>query len=213
MYAQLEKEALSIIFGVKKFHRYLHVYGRKITIITDHKPLTTILGPKKGIPSLAAARLQRWAIILSAYDYDIRYKSTTEHGNADGLSRLPLPTTSPSVDTTAASTFNIGQVQALPVTSEDIARATRCDSVLSKVYQYIGRGWPSQVNEELKPFKERQTELTTEGGCLFWGIRVIIPKKLQHKVLLSLHSAHTGITIRMKAVARSYFWWKGLDKD
>ena len=59
-YAQLEKETLALIFGIKKFHRYL--YSRKFTFITDHKPLTTILGPKEGIPSLAAAHLQRWAI-------------------------------------------------------------------------------------------------------------------------------------------------------
>ena len=87
--AQLEKEALALIFGVKKFHHYL--CGRNFTLVTDHKPLVTIMGPKKGIPSLAAVCLQRWAILLSAYDYTIQFKSTTSHGNADGLSRLPLP--------------------------------------------------------------------------------------------------------------------------
>jgi hypothetical protein len=66
---------------VEHFHAYL--YGQKFTIITDHKPLTAILGPKKGIPPLAAARLQRWAWILSAYKYDIEFRPTGEHGNAD----------------------------------------------------------------------------------------------------------------------------------
>ena len=55
-YAQVEKEALAVVFRVKHFHQYL--YGHQFTLITDHKPLTTILGPYHAIPTLAAARLQ-----------------------------------------------------------------------------------------------------------------------------------------------------------
>ena len=52
--------------------------------------MTTILGPKRGVPPIAAARLQRWAIQLATYTYDIEFKSTHDHGNADALSSLPL---------------------------------------------------------------------------------------------------------------------------
>ena len=87
-YTQIQKEALAIVYGIQKFRQYL--LGRKFNLITDHKPLLTIFYPAKGIPETAASHLQRWAIILSAYDFVVQYKPTTKHGNADGLSRLPL---------------------------------------------------------------------------------------------------------------------------
>ena len=121
-YAQVEKEALSLIFGVKRFHSYL--YGRTFTIITDHKPLTAILGPKKGIPPLAAARLQRWAWILSAYQYDLKFRPTGQHGNADGLSRLPLAEVPPEDSNSDPKIFNIAQMEALPVTVRQLRSAT-----------------------------------------------------------------------------------------
>ena len=55
-------------------------------------------------------------------------------------------------------------------------------------------------------------ELTVEEGCLLWGGRVIIPHYLQEKVMAELHKEHLGIA-NMKAVAQSYVWWRGIDRD
>ena len=83
-YPQIKKEALALVYGVKKFHQFL--YGQHFILVTDHKPLTAILGPKNGLPTLAAARLQCWAMFLSAYQYDLQFRTTDKHCNADGFS-------------------------------------------------------------------------------------------------------------------------------
>ena len=70
-YAQIDKEVLGLIFGVRHFHQYL--YCRKFVLVTDHKLLLSIFGPKCAIPPLAAARLQRWAVLLSAYSYEVEF--------------------------------------------------------------------------------------------------------------------------------------------
>ena len=72
-YSQLEKEALGIVFAVKKFNRYL--MGRHFTIESDYQPLETLLGETCKIPHMASSRIIRQAITLSAYQYSIRYKA------------------------------------------------------------------------------------------------------------------------------------------
>ena len=56
-YSQIEKEALAIIYAIKKFHQYL--FGKRFILFTDHKPLLGLFSEKKGIPNMAAARMQR----------------------------------------------------------------------------------------------------------------------------------------------------------
>ena len=68
-YSQIEREAFSLVYEVKKFHQFL--FGYKFTLLMNHKLLLTVFGPKNGIPEMAASRLQRWAIILSPYTYEI----------------------------------------------------------------------------------------------------------------------------------------------
>ena len=85
-YSQLDKEALAIVFGVKKYHSYL--YGQQFVLKTNHKLLTHIFKETRATPTLASGRIQRWALILSAYSYTIKCK---EYSNSDALSWLPAP--------------------------------------------------------------------------------------------------------------------------
>ncbi|UYV83387.1 K02A2.6-like [Cordylochernes scorpioides] len=67
-YPQIEKEALAIKFGCRKFHEY--IFGRPILVETDHKPLETIF---KKCLSKSPLRLQRILLELQAYDLKVKY--------------------------------------------------------------------------------------------------------------------------------------------
>ena len=172
-YAQIQKEALGIVFGVQKFRQYL--MGHKFQLIIDHKPLVTIFYPNKGIPEMAASRLQRWAIILSSYDYEVKYQPSTLHGNADGLSRLPLQNEPVEQDDSReiVCALEERQLQSLPIHTPDIRIATSKDPTLSQVYSYTMRGWPNtahSIQEKVKPFFSKRLQLSITNGCLLWGL-------------------------------------------
>ena len=206
-YAQLEKEAMSIIFAVKKFHKY--IYGRKFSLLTDHKALTTIFGPRKGVPTLAALRLQRWSLILMAYDYDITYRRSEEHSNADFLSRAP---TNVATENLELDVNYFTYTNDLPITAKEIGSATMKDPVLSRVKDFVMHGWPGKVDANLEPYHRRRDELSVDQNCVLWGLRVIIPERHQSALLQQLHEDHFGI-VRTKAIARNYFWFPDIDKS
>ncbi|XP_054276356.1 uncharacterized protein K02A2.6-like [Macrosteles quadrilineatus] len=187
-YAQVDREALSIIGGVKKFHNYL--YGRHFEIRTDHKPLLGLFTVDKQTPNTLSPRMIRWSILLNGYDFDLVYKPGISIPNADGLSRLPC--SSNVVDQEINEVLNdvlyIESDEVKPITANIIAKETEKDPLLSKVL------------------------LWTQRGCLLWGTRVIIPSTLRQQALKLLHMGHEGI-VRTKALAQSYFWWPKLDQD
>ncbi|XP_020605308.1 uncharacterized protein LOC110044130 [Orbicella faveolata] len=163
----------------------------------NHRPLLTLFGPQQPVPAHAAARLQRWALILASYNYKIEYCSTTAHADADSMSRLPLPQTwSPKCENIEC--FFLEPEVVTNVTSQMIKRETQVDPILSKVYSYVISGWPSVVDPTVVPFKNKQDELRTQQGCVLWGTRVVVPPSLQEKVLHELHETHPGKTMLLE---------------
>ena len=152
--------------------------------------MTTELGPKSGIPTLAAARLQRWALLLAAYQYDIEYRSTEKHANADCLSRLPIQCEKSNEGVDKAKLINLLQIESLPMDVDQVRKATLNGPMLSRVLQFVMTGWPEKpIAPEITQHFNKRHEITVEDGCLLWGIRVIIPKQLRERVL---HELHTG---------------------
>ena len=134
-YAQVDREALAVIFAVTKFYKFL--WGRSFTIVTDNSAIQRILSPEKGLPVRTGHQLQHWAAILQGYNYKIVHRKADLMSVPDALSRLPC---SISIDHLSYVPKN---VLALPITVDKIAEATRSDPVLSKVLYITHIGWPN----------------------------------------------------------------------
>lgn len=205
-YSQIDKEAYSIIFGVRKFYQYL--YGRRFLLYTDHKPLLQIFNPKKSLPILSATRMQHYAIFLQAFDFDIKYKNSESNANADFVSRLPLKSEN-FCKLDEPDLFEINQIETMPVTVSELSRETALDSELKPLLEALING--KIIDSKLR-YNIDQAEFSLQQGCIFRGSRAVIPKSLQSKILNELHIAHFGV-FKMKGLARSYCWWDKIDKD
>ena len=78
--------------------------------------------------------MQRWAVFLSAYQYDVKFKGTQFHANADGLSRLPLENCSMEGLSIEPSIYNISQIDFLPITAAKVKMLLVLTQFLAKFY-------------------------------------------------------------------------------
>ena len=157
-YSQIQKEALSLVYALKKFHQFL--YGRKFIVVTDHKPLVTLFAPDKGTPAMAANRLARWALLVHQYDYTVEYRRSKDHGNVDALSRLPFSNDTSfdgeemEDDVDSVCLVRTISRQINPDNPLLVVRETAKDPILAQVMRFVKEGWPHAFSEELKDFKK-----------------------------------------------------------
>ena len=141
------------------------------------QPLTAIFHSEKGIPGMTAARMQRYALQLATHDYEIKYRTSAKHGNADGLSRVPMPTGKTVNEYDDMDVFYMNHMDVLPITASVIQNECSKDLILSKVLERTQHGWPQVSPVGVDPFFSKRHQLSIFHECIMWGIRVVVPYK------------------------------------
>ncbi|CAC5421205.1 unnamed protein product [Mytilus coruscus] len=142
--SSIEKETLAIVYGCNKFHEY--VYGRRVQIETDHKPLQSIfLKPLQQTPP----RLQRLLIALEKYDLKVDYKPGKEMYLSDHLSRSFLKETKEVLvpDLHVNDIHLIPHMQIAPEMYAKFQKETANDEHLQELQDVIFDGWPNEKTE------------------------------------------------------------------
>ena len=187
-YAQIEKEMFAVTFGLEKFRHY--TYGRDVTVITDHKPLTSIV--KKPL-SKAPKRLQNLLLRAQEYNYNLIYKAGSSIPVADALSRSPIDVATVDENEYVSNLFY------MPISDERLAEfkiATAKDPVLQKLKETIMQGWPSHrqlTSSTVLPYYNYRDELAVQDGLILRGDRIVIPTTLRQSLKKRLHVGHLGI--------------------
>nr|XP_054933842.1 uncharacterized protein K02A2.6-like [Dermacentor andersoni] len=203
---------------LREVFRRFRQHGVKLNPQKYHQPLLSLFSPDKPVPVMAAARIQRWSLLLSAYNYKIQFKPGKTLIPADTLSRLPVrqehSNTKAAEDDAREYVLLTDHLNTCPLLASDLAKMTVDDSDLAQVRDYIQNGWPRYLQpaqEPLRVYMHRKDELTYSHGIVYWGHRAVIPTSARQSMLRMLHDAHQGITAMN--LARSVFWYPGIDRD
>lgn len=203
-YAQTEKEAYALVWAVERFHLYL--FGRSFELVTDHKPLEVIFGPR----SKPCARIERWVLRLQSYKYNVKYKPGKTNV-ADPLSRLSCTSARASQCGAAAEGYvnwvvQITEPRAIRIA--EIKEESRKDATFQAVKESVDSGNWTELSTPFKPF---ETELCFQDDILLRGTRMYMPLALQSRALECAHSGHPGVT-QMKRRLRAKSWWPKIDQ-
>ena len=132
-YAVIEREALAIVWAVKRAEKFL--LGKHFSLKTDHKALEYLFNPNKSLPKHTSARIQRWAITMVGYDYNIEYVKGESISHVDALSRMHF--SDENVMNEKIVSEGIYWSQDFGVAWKDLMIETTHDRVLKKICERV----------------------------------------------------------------------------
>ena len=195
-YSNIERELLAIVFTLERLNHYM--FGRSITVQSDHQPLQSIW--KKSIVS-ASPRLQRLLLRLAHYDLNIEFLRGKENMIADALGRVCLLQSNNSKikdsNIDVIPVHHITQTALVSKTRlQELRLATQSDATLCSLAKTVHEGWPQSKKDcpkQLLDFWSFRQKISKEDGLLYKNQRLIMPHSERLETRKVLHLGHYAV--------------------
>ena len=204
-----EKEAFAIKDTVQKLD-YLLQMKRPFKLFVDHKNLVQIFSPNK-VSKPTAQKLQRWALDLQRFNYEIEHINGEDNLWADLMTRWGAPIPSPEMSKNPA------------IEVRRIKNATIPEVMRVRPLQREDFKWPNldEIKSEQQKWlsKEECINTNSEGLVVTKSGKVLIPEKsadLKIRLCVIAHSGGNSGHLGYQAAARKlaeFCWWSGCERD
>ena len=207
-YSVSELELAALVWAVRKADFYV-VNNQNLTLVTDHKALTTTL--KQPLEEIPTERLLRLRLKLSHLTYSVEYTKGQSFFLPDTLSRYPVPAQEAdhiSVNALEASLtprpdIGVGADPAL----HELIEAARADKNYQTLKQAVitGRG-VDESDDYTKLFKATYHDLAVLDDLITFQERIVIPPSYVPTLVDKLHLGHHGRDKSVHNAKERYFW-------
>jgi hypothetical protein len=212
-YSVIEREALAGAWAMQHFKSYL--WGVRFTLITDHKPLVSILNGRNY--ENLSLRLCRLATKMLAYEFSCVYRAGEMNTVADYLSRVRRPCTDQAADTTCfleeimpLTTLHVA-LQSSSISPESWRHHCATCAELKSIKVNLNDN--SDDGGGAAKYREVKSELQVVGEEVFRGKEKRVPPiSLRSSLIQMAHQGHQGM-VRSKNLLRRHFWWPGMDRE
>ncbi|CAH1229798.1 RTL1 [Branchiostoma lanceolatum] len=223
-----DREFWAMVWAIRNFRPYL--YGRRFTLLTDHRPLLSCLKTPLG-DGIAQSRRSRWAIELSTYDFSIEYRPGTANNDADALSRRPNSPTPAD----AAGQIPVVEDSGLPATcmathlaptpAIDFLREQEADVTCNELIQWLkdsnkpdSTALHGKGRDLISLWEDFDNLFLSEGvvcrrppdSPTTTSPQIVLPRGLVPVVLQQLHddptAGHFGHARTLRRVRRRFYW-------
>ena len=202
-YSQTEKDALEVKWAKHRLREYL-LGAPRFKIVTAHKPLLPLFNKTK---TSMPPRIEKWVMQMQDVYYELVYEPGKDEADPlDYLSRHPLPVTED--DGTEKIIKWTVEVEH-SVVLERMREETVKDETMQKLAQRTLKGdWDKyRRDKDIEPYMHIKQELSMAEGLIFRQERIIIPEKLQRKIVKIGHSlGYLGKT-KTKRMLRNRYWF------